>query len=81
MGHRAKIKKSPGILAPGDFFGLSCQELLLRVSFVEFLHSASSVKKHLLACVEWMRLRAYFDFVNWISLAVSPLDSFASLDG
>ena len=80
MLHRTKIKKSPGIHAPGDFFEGRKSKLLFRVALVEFLHTTCSVQHHFLTCVKWVRLRAHFYFVNRIRVAICPNSCLACFD-
>ena len=72
MLHRTKIKKSPGICAPGDFFEGRKSKLLFRVALVEFLHTTCSIQHHFLTGVEWVRFRAHFNLVHWIGVAICP---------
>ena len=81
MVHRTKIKKSPGIHAPGDFFEGRKSKLLFRVALVEFLHTTCSIQQHFLTGVEWVRFRANFNLVHWIRDAIRPHDSFVGFDG
>lgn len=81
MLHRTKIKKSPGIFAPGDFFEERKSKLLLGVTLVEFLHTTCGIQQHFLTCVEWVRLRAHFNLVHWVGIAICPYDSFVGFDG
>jgi hypothetical protein len=79
--HSTKIKKSPGIHAPGDFFEGRKSKLLFGVALVEFLHTTCSIQQHFLTGVEWVRFRTNFNLVHWIGIAIRPYDSFVGFDG
>jgi hypothetical protein len=79
--HRTKIKKSPGIFAPGDFFEERKSKLLLGVTLVEFLHTTCGIQQHFLTGVERVRLRAHFNLKYRVGVAIRPHDSFAGFDG
>jgi hypothetical protein len=79
--HGTKIKKSPGICAPGDFFEGRKSKLLFRVALVEFLHTTCSIQQHFLTGVEWVRLRAHFNLVHWVGVAICPNDCLVSFNG